>query len=176
MNWLNEVWATISPYFAGVTISGVVSAIIYACLKSGFSKTVNKLNVEEISNTAVTKGVEKIKTVTLSQDISPLVKSELVKVTETVKNELLVNQEEMKEQYNQLITIVGKLASYFDTSIAIPDEKKAEMKELIIKATLPPKTFQSKITEEIVKDTVKEPTMANNAVVDDTATKTAIVR
>ena len=134
MEILNEIWVWIVSALGGVSLAGVISAAIYGCLKGAFSKTISKINVEKIAKDATEKGIDKVKAVTISHSIQPLVESELKKINElsveVVKKEL----SEVKAEYRTLINIIKKLSAYFDNSIGVSDTAKQELKQAIAEA------------------------------------------
>lgn len=134
MEILNEIWVWIVSALGGVSLAGVISAAIYGCLKGAFSKTISKINVEKIAKDATEKGIDKVKAVSFSHSIQPLVESELKKINEmsveVVKKEL----NEVKAEYKTLINIIKKLSAYFDNSIGVSDTAKQELKQAIAEA------------------------------------------
>ena len=138
MEILNEIWVWIVSALGGVSLAGVISAAIYGCLKGAFSKTISKINVEKIAKDATDKGIDKVKAVSFSHSIQPLVESELKKINElsveVVKKEL----NEVKAEYKTLINIVKKLSAYFDNSIGVSDTAKQELKQAIAEAETEP--------------------------------------
>ena len=134
MEILNEIWVWIVSALGGVSLAGVISAAIYGCLKGAFSKTISKINVEKIAKDATDKGIDKVKAVSFSHSIQPLVESELKKINElsveVVKKEL----DEVKAEYKTLINIIKKLSAYFDNSIGVSDTAKQELKQAIAEA------------------------------------------
>ena len=141
MEILNEIWVWIVSALGGVSLAGVISAAIYGCLKGAFSKTISKIDVEKIAkdatdkaDEATEKGIDKVKAVSFSHSIQPLVESELKKINElsveVVKKEL----NEVKAEYKTLINIVKKLSAYFDNSIGVSDTAKQELKQAIAEA------------------------------------------
>ena len=134
MEILNEIWVWIVSALGGVSLAGVISAAIYGCLKGAFSKTISKIDVEKIAKNATDKGIDKVKAVSFSHSIQPLVESELKKINEmsveVVKKEL----NEVKAEYKTLINIIKKLSAYFDNSIGVSDTAKQELKQAIAEA------------------------------------------
>lgn len=154
MEFLNQFWTTVLPAimsFLGGTIGG---AIIAGLVKGGVSKLVGSINVQKIADNATNKGLDKIKKVSFEHSIQPVVESELKKVneasTELVKQELA----EVKAGYANVIDILEKFATYFDGSIAVTDEKKAQLHKAIEEAKLPETVFTSKLLDENKKEVV----------------------
>ena len=159
-----NIWVWIVSALGGVSLAGVISAAIYGCLKGAFSKTISKINVEKIAKDATEKGIDKVKAVSFSHSIQPLVESELKKINElsveVVKKEL----NEVKAEYKTLINIIKKLSAYFDNSIGVSDTAKQELKQAIAEAEnepIEPTNYAvvSKAEEEVeTKDkTAREP-------------------
>lgn len=157
MEVLDIIWQYIAPIFGGLSIAGIVSAIIYGCLKGAFNRTISKINTEKIAKDAVDKGVEKVKEVSFKHNIQPIVQSELKKVTEEANEYLKQELESMKEQYAKLLNVLGKFAAYFDNSIGVPDEAKQELKQALLDAEIEPTTDEIVVDSEIV---VEEPKSA----------------
>lgn len=131
MEWLNNAWNVVAPYLSGITLGGVLSAIFYALLKAGFTKTINKIDVEKIAKTATDKGVDRVKEISFKQSIQPLVESELRKVTEEANKYIEKELKEVKDEYQKIIDILEKQAQYFDNAIGVPQKTKDELKEAI---------------------------------------------
>ena len=156
MEFLNEIWVWIMSAIGGVSLSAIISAIIYGCLKGAFNKTISKINVESIADKATEKGIERVKKVSFTHNIQPLVESGLEKVNEkaveTLKEELV----KLDNKYNNIINILEKQAAYFDNSIGVPEEKKAELKQAIVEAQNKPVVAESVVIDEIVIPSTKQ--------------------
>ena len=148
----NEVWVGIATALGGVSLSAILTAVIYGCLKGAFNKTISKINVEEISQKATEKGIEKVKKVSFTHTIQPIVESELKKVneyaTEVIKKELA----ETQVKYDNVINILEKFAKYFDNSIGVTEETKNELKQAIVTA----KNGITKVESVVVEETIEE--------------------
>lgn len=153
METLNAIWQAIYPYVAGVSVTGILSAVIYGCLKGAFSKTISKVNVEKICEDATSKGIDKVKEVSFKQSIQPLCESELKKITEQANDYMKAYLDEMNKKYDQLIEIIEKLSAYFDNSIGVSDTAKEDLKDSINKAKIAPTTVET----EVVDKTYEEP-------------------
>ena len=149
MEWLNNLWNTIAPYVSGISIAGILSAVIYGVLRGAFNKTISKINVREISDKATEKGIEKIKEVSFKQSIQPLVESELRKITEQANGYIESELKEVNENYEKLIACIEALAKYFDNSIGVPQSAKDELKERIASAKKEDKDVVSNLSEDI---------------------------
>ena len=164
MNFLIELWQAIAPYFAGVTISSIVSAIIFGCLKGAFNKTINKLNVEDIAEKATNKGVEKVKKISFEQSIQPIAESELKKITEQANEYMKDQLEEVKLYHENTLLVLEALAKYFDNSIGVPDDVKLALKKEIAdaktRAGIGISLKQEIKLEEVIEQSTKKPETA----------------
>lgn len=156
MEFLNEILVWIASAIGGLSLSAIVSAVIYGCLKGAFNKTISKINVESIADKATEKGIERVKKVSFTHNIQPLVESGLEKVNEkaveTLKEELV----KLDNKYDNIINILEKQAAYFDNSIGVPEEKKAELKQAIVEAQNKPVVAESVVIDEIVIPSTKQ--------------------
>ena len=155
MEILDIVWQYIAPIFGGLSIAGIVSAIIYGCLKGAFNRTISKINTEKITQEATNKGIEKIKEVSFKHNIQPIVESELKKVREEMTACAQQELKEVKEQYSKLLNVMEKFAAYFDNSIGVPDEAKEELKQALKDAEIEPTTAEISVDSEIVVEDTK---------------------
>ena len=153
MEMFNEIWVWVVSVLGGISLSSIITAILYGCLKGAFNKTISKINVQKIADQATEKGVEKVKKNSFTHSIQPLVESELKKVNEhsveVLKKELL----DVKEKYDKVINILDKLAAYFDNSIGVPEEKKVELKQALLDAVETPIKAESIVVEETLAET-----------------------
>lgn len=154
MEILNQVWESIYPFVSDISVSAIIAAVIYMCLKGAFNKTIEKtvgsINVDKISNEAVDKGIEKIKNISFTQSLQPVVESELMKITEKANTYINDALKATDEHYRQLIAVIASLASYFDNSIGVPEQAKKALKEAIAEACKTPVQAPDDITEEII--------------------------
>lgn len=157
MEILNQIWQAIAPYVAGVSVTGILSAIIYGCLKGAFNRTISKINVEKIADKATEKGIEKVKTVSFKHSIQPLVESELEKIDEKVAKQFKEELAKVQDNYDKLVAVLEKLSAYFDGSIGVSEQAKAELKQALADAKNEPKMAESIVVDEIV---VEEPETA----------------
>ena len=156
MEFLNEIWVWIMSAIGGVSLSAIISAIIYGCLKGAFNKTISKINVESIADKATEKGVGRVKKVSFTHNMQPLVESELKKINEHSVEVLKKELADVQTKYDNIIDILDKLACYFDNSIGVADEKKAELKQAIAKAQNKPMVAESVVVDEIVDTNTKQ--------------------
>lgn len=146
---LSNTWALLGISFGGVSLLTIICTVLWFCLKSAFNKTIREMNIKKIYEDANEKGfnagVDRVKEVTFKHSIEPLVISNLEKSNEysvaIVKEELGKTQ----AKYDKLVTVMEKLANYFDNSIGVAEEKKAELKEAIANAK------SSEICEQVIE-------------------------
>ena len=165
MDDLANIWNMIAPYVTNGAIWGAIASILGACIsraiKNSRDKTTVNLEVlqknlyKEIDD-RVTKFEEKLKTVTIEQDITPLVKSELKKVTEEANEYVKQQLKETQEGYDKLLNCLEKLSAYFDNSIGVSDEAKTELKQAIEEAKVPAEPVNTFETKVVVEEQPKE--------------------
>lgn len=131
MEFLNEIWVWIVGAIGGLSITGIISAIIYGALKGGFNRAIARINVEEIAENATEKGIGRVKSISFTQSIQPLVESELKKVTEQANNYIEKALAKTQENYMKLLKVLQKLSAYFETSVYVSDETKEELRQAI---------------------------------------------
>ena len=156
MEFLNEIWVWIMSAIGGLSLSAIISSIIYGCLKGAFNKTISKINVESIADKATEKGIERVKKVSFTHNIQPLVESGLEKVNEKAVETLREELVKLDNKYNNIINILETQAAYFDNSIGVPEEKKAELKQAIVEAQNKPVVAESVVIDEIVIPSTKQ--------------------
>lgn len=159
MEVLDMIWQYVAPIFGGLSIAGIVSAIIYGCLKGAFNRTISKINTDKIAENATDKGIEKLKQIDFKHNIEPIVKSELKKVSEEANKRLEEYIDKMQTQYNNVIEILEKFAAYFDDSM-ICEQKKTELHNAIKNAL---EDEKNPATEEVGVVVVEEPKKAEKS-------------
>lgn len=160
-----NIWNMIAPYVTNgaiwSAIASILGAIIAKSIRNSRDKTSAKLEVLQKNlykdiDDRFAKFEEKLKTVTIEQDITPLVKSELKKVTEEANEYVKQQLKETQEGYNKLLNCLEKLSAYFDNSIGVPDEAKAELKQAIEDAKVPAEPVNTFETKVVVEEQPKE--------------------
>ena len=134
MENLQKIWNIISPYLAGITIGGIVSACFYAIFSGSIKAFINRVNIEKIVDTTVNSTMEQIKDVSVSVELQPLVENELKVITKEVNEKVETKLALYEQKIDNLIIVVDKLATYFDNSNAIPQETKQDLHDTIKKA------------------------------------------
>lgn len=155
MEFLNEIWQAIAPYLAGVSLGGIASAVICGCIKGISNKALQKLNVEKITEAATEKGIDRIKKVSFSQTIQPIVESELKKITEQANAYIKEELNNVQAKYDNLIVILEKLSAYFNNSIGVSETSKEELHNAINSAKTTPNSVETVLVEEEVKEEEK---------------------
>ena len=159
MEFLNEIWVWIVSAVGGLSLSAIISGIIYGALKGAFNKTISKINVEKIADKATEKGVETVKKVSFTHNIQPIVEIELKKINENSTEVLKKELDKVNDNYNKIVNILEKQAAYFDNSIGVPEEKKAELKKAIAEAKNEPMVAESVVVDELDTQDTKQATM-----------------
>lgn len=154
MEIFNQIWIWIGTALGGISLAGIISAIIYGSLKGAFNRTIAKINVQKIADQATEKGVEKVKKVSFSHTIQPLVESELKKLNEHYVEVLKVYMEDVSKKYDNLILVLEKLSAYFDNSIGVNETAKQELKQALAEAKNEQISVESIVVEEIVEPTL----------------------
>lgn len=157
MEILNTIWLWVISILGGLSISSIISAVIYGCLKGAFNKTISKINVEKIADLATDKGVERVKKVSFTHNIQPIVESELKKINEYSKEVFDKKMETISKQYEMIVKILIKFSAYFDNSIGVPDSAKEDLKKILLEALEDePKQAESIVIDEIVEEPSKQ--------------------
>lgn len=157
---LQEIWNTIAPYVAGGTLGSTILVSVVLILRAAICKKIDGVK-ESVNNKVIANDVskdllEKIKNISFEQDIQPIVQSELKKVTEEANTYLKQQLKETQEGYNKLVNCVEKLAMYFDNSIGVSDEAKAELKSAIELARTKEEPSNQFTTTVIVEEVAQE--------------------
>lgn len=140
---LNNIWGAIAPYLAGISFSGILSAVIYGCLRGAFNKALSKLDKQKIADEATDKVVEHVKEITFKHSIQPIVESELEKIDKNAAKEFRKELDEVQESYEKLRACIEKLASYFDNSFGVSEQAKAELHKALDDAKIAPTAPES---------------------------------
>lgn len=144
---------------AGITIGGVslltiVGFVLWKVLSASFNRALRKINLEKIVDIATDKAVDRIKKVSFSHNIQPVVLSEVKKLGEEIKADVKKEFAEIKENQRKQVVIAEKQASYFEDSIVSDDKKKA-LKDAIEDAKQDSVVVESVVVEETTKPTEK---------------------
>lgn len=131
---IQSLWDKVSPYLAGITLGGIVSCFFYAFFSGSIKKFINKISIGDMVEKTVDESMERIKTLTLTLELQPLVAEELEKIEKRVEDANQKAYEKVIESNAKLLIAFDKLASYFDNSIAVPQEVKDDLHKTILEA------------------------------------------
>ena len=121
---LQQILQWTLPIGGGITVGAVLLLCAKAIAKSTVNKLLGKLNIKEIVSQLISETVEKSNTVVHEHNITPVVKSELAKVTEQANEYIRDEIGEMKAYSVLQLACIKALGSYFDDSIGVAEEKK----------------------------------------------------
>ena len=158
-----EVFSQAWTYIAGV-IGGIGGGAFLSWIFSLIIAHSNKKNAKAILEAleafkssqlvelSIDKGIDRIKEIQLSQNIQPIVQSEIVKAYETAFTGLNAEMELTRKRYNDLVNCFEKLAEYFEYSYGVSDETKQELKDAIEQAKNDGVNGESMKLEVVVED------------------------
>lgn len=176
MEILHSFYAWIIGTIAGVSIGAIVVFIARFLWTNAINKVINKLALKKLYDETQKKGIEDLKQISFRQTLEPIAKSELQKINEMADERLNQKLKEIQFQYENLLIIIKKFASYFDDSFVISNEKKEELKLLIDNS----KNTQPVAEQEIIIEDLKvEENTTNNQAEDqkeDEQVKNKIIR
>lgn len=155
MEFLNDIWQQIAPYLAGLSIGGILTAVISKVLLGGIEKLKNKLDIDATVQKCLDKTIEKTKEISFKQSIQPLVESELRKITEETGRYVEKYCGASDEKLSQIVKVLEKFSAYFDNSIGIPDSAKQELKDAIAEAKGLPTSVETVIIDKPTGETAK---------------------
>lgn len=147
---MEQFWNLELPVVIGgcATIGALIIFIGGIILKALLSKAIAKLNLTKIAEDTVKNGTETLKQVSFKQTIQPIAECELVKIREEAVKMAKSFVTETNLKVDKLTQILIALCSYFDNSIGVSEEKKAEMHELIEEAK---KEIENPVSESELK-------------------------
>lgn len=163
--WFNNLWNNVKEWAiafgSGISIAGIGSAIAYAVIKSTTQKTMNKIttnyNADTIANMTSDKMLQKWSNVALDVNIKPLMESQYKALNEQINAEFKLDLQKQDQKTLATLEAIEKLGAYFDCSIAVSDEAKAEFKQAIDEAKkLYTSDTKVSATIEIVAEAPKE--------------------
>ena len=156
MEFINNIWIWIGSAIGGISLAGIIAAIVYGCLKGAFNRTISKINLEKTSETIANKQMERIKKVSFSQNIQPIVESELRKITDAANEYIKKELDETQKRYDNVINILEKFYAYFDDSL-VSESKKQELKKALEEAKSEvPVSNEIQIKEIVVEEPKKK--------------------
>ena len=150
MEFLSEVWIWLVGILGGISVTAIITAVICGCLKGAFNKVVAKIDTKKIADKAVEEGVAKVKKVTFTHNIQPLVESGMEKVYENMNQKLAEVLEKLYKKQDKMINIMEKFYAYFDNSM-VADETKKALKDAIAEA----KDERTEVDSVVVEETTE---------------------
>lgn len=156
------IW--IGTALGGISLAGIITAILYGCIKGAFNKTISKINVQKIADEATEKGIEKVRKVSFTHSIQPLVESRLENINEKATEVLDKSVQALNAKFDNVILILERLSAYFDNSIGVSEQAKAELKKAIADAKNEVKTAESVVEVEDVTKVEKTETKKSTKV------------
>ena len=140
--WLKETWEKCKGWligaFSGVSLSVIVAAIMSVLIKratnKGFDKLEKNTNSTTIADLSSQKILDKLSNVALDVNIKPVLASQYKAMSEEINGELTINLQKQDKKNLAVINLVEKLGNYFDCSVAVSDEAKAEFKQAVQEA------------------------------------------
>lgn len=140
--WLKETWErakhVVLGVFAGLSVSAIVSAVFAVVAKRIANKIFDKMekntNSTTIADLSSQKILDKLSNVALDVNIKPVLASQYKAMSEEINGELTINLQKQDKKNLAVINLVEKLGNYFDCSVAVSDEAKAEFKQAVQEA------------------------------------------
>lgn len=127
---LLQIWENVKPFVSGITIGGIITTGFYAMQGALTRKIVNKIDYEKISADTQTKALDKIGKTTLNINIQPIVEKSMVEFKNEFYKEQLALNKELKQELQDTRKLVVAMASMFEDSVVMSDEKKALIKQV----------------------------------------------
>ena len=171
MEFLSEVWIWLVGILGGISVTAIITAVICGCLKGAFNKVVAKIDTKKIADKAVEEGVAKVKKVTFTHNIQPLVESGMEKVYENMNQKLTEVLEKLYKKQDKMINIMEKFYAYFDNSM-VADETKKALKDAIAEA----KDERVEVDSVVVEETTEPEEKAIVAPVEAVKTHAKVER
>lgn len=142
LTWLKETWErakhVVLGVFAGFSVGAIVSAIFAVVVKRIVNKIFDKMekntNSTTIADLSSQKILDKLSNVALDVNIKPVLESQYKAMSEEINGELTINLQKQDKKNLAVINLLEKLGNYFDCSVAVSDEAKAEFKQAVQEA------------------------------------------
>lgn len=163
----SQVWTYIAGGLAGIGGGAIVTWLFSLMLANSNRKhtkalleAIEAFKSSQIVDLAVDKGVDRIKSIQLTQNIQPIVESEIQKAYEVAFKGLNHELELTRKRYNDLVVCLEKLADYFEYSYGVSDETKQELRDAIEQAkndSIDKDNLQVEVVVEQKQEPVVEP-------------------
>jgi len=128
---LLQIWENVKPMLSGITIGGIISTAFFAAQGALTRKLIGKIDYEKIVKDMHDSALNKIGDTTLNVDITPIVEKRMGVIKEELQK---ANEEKIKQLQDQLdkeTKLLEWIGSVYKDSIAVSDEKKQELIEII---------------------------------------------
>lgn len=163
MTEITTLWNTISPYvMTGLTILSNIAIVL------GFAVSIKKLvaksDIKANEDRIAKKVAEGISSVTLKQDIQPIVESKIAEIEEKALSKLTERLKAQDKRYDELLSIIDGLAKYFDNSRGVPDDVKESLKAKIYEAKNGISKAEEVLSEIVIEQPKKEVKKTENKV------------
>ena len=137
----SQVWTYIAGGVAGIGGGAIISWLFSLILARSNKKYARELKEaleafksSQIVELSVNQGIDRLKSIQLSQNIQPIVESEIMKAYEVAFKGLHDELELTRKRYADLVNCFEKLAVYFDCAYGVSDEAKQEFQDAVEQA------------------------------------------
>ena len=153
-----QIWTWVASILAGLSVVGIGTAIIYGAIRGYIKKLIGKTSIKAVCTETIKETHKGMKAYTFTHNIQPVLESGLEKVNEKSAEFINTKTKQLEERYDKLLKVVEKLSAYFDNSIAVSDQAKAELKEAIAEAKedKPIEVVEDVVTFEVEEEAPKE--------------------
>lgn len=163
MEFLSQFWVLIASIIGSVSLTTILVFVLKIGVGSQVKRFLSKINVEKIADKATEKGIQRVKKVSFTHSIQPLVESGLERVNEKSNQYIDAAIKRMEDKLDSIILIQEKQAAYFDNSIGVSETAKQELRDAISEAKNEFVAVESTIVDEVVSKKENEPTIDKNA-------------
>lgn len=151
-----DIWTILGFSLGGVSVLGILVTVALAVIKAKAEKIFSKKQLDKSAEYLADKACEKIKKVTIKQDIQPVLESGLEKVNE--KSIVFIKRaiDDLNRKYDRMIRVQEAQAKYFDNSIGVSEEAIMELKQAIADAKSLAKFEETQDVEIVIEEDKKE--------------------
>lgn len=131
----NNVWFWIVSFVTGGGLSVALTIGLNLWHKASILKAIvaalNSFKKENSAKEVAEMTLEQIKSVNISQNIQPIVMSEIKKAWEVAFEDFKVELIKSQKRYADLVNCFDKFAVYFENAYGVPESAKEELREAI---------------------------------------------
>lgn len=151
-----DIWTILGFSIGGVSVLGLLIGVAITIIKAKAEKIFSRKQLDKSAEYMADKTCEKIKKVTIRQEIQPVLESGLEKVNE--KSVVFVKKavDDLNAKLDQIIRIQEAQAKYFDNSIGVNEEARVELKQAIADAKNTPKIEETQEIEIVIDESNKD--------------------